>query len=105
MNNQMVMDLFNWWLMTLGNLMGPGPDTGGPLGAPLWQIQLKIAAIVSFIAMGIGILYVLLWLIGLSIEFIFSKITYGLANRKETRPPTRLELKQSKEENHYHPYD
>jgi len=91
--------------MTLGNLMGPCPDGGGPLGAALWQIQFKIASIVTFIAMGIGVLYILLWLFAFLIECIFSKITYRLANRRETRSPTRLELKQFKEENHYHPYD
>ena len=102
MNNQMVMDLFNWWLMTLGNMIGPG--SGGPLETALGPILLKMAAIVTFIAMGLVILRVLLWLVGYLIELMFSKITYWLANRRETRAPTRKEIKQFKE-NYYQPYD
>ena len=103
MNNQMVIDLFNWWLMTLGNLVGPG--SGGPLETALGPILLKMAAIVTFFAMGLVILRILFWLIGYLIEFIFSKITYWLANRRETRAPTRLEIKQFKQEDYYEPYD
>jgi type IV secretory pathway TraG/TraD family ATPase VirD4 len=103
MNNQMVVDLFNWWLMTLGNMIGP--SSGGPLETVLGPILLKMAAIITFIAMGLVILRVLLWLVGYLLELIFSKITYWLANRRETRAPTRLELKQFKQEDHYEPYD